>query len=92
MEFSKNINNNNQVTSNISNTLSQINMNDSDGVPEGIPEKVPEPDHPYMGNLTSHQIGTMAKAGQLGGEMVRRMVKQVEQEMADGEVDGNSLM
>ncbi len=83
--------NNNQAVSN-SNTLNQINMNDSDGVPEGIPEKVPEPDHPYMGNLTSHQIGTMAKAGQLGGEMVRRMVTQVEKEMADGEVDGNNLM
>ena len=36
---------------------------------------------PYMGNLTSAQIGSMAKAGVLGGEMVRRMIKDQEIKM-----------
>jgi hypothetical protein len=37
---------------------------------------------PYMGNLTSAQIGQMARAGELGGEMVRRMVAMQEAQMA----------
>lgn len=36
---------------------------------------------PYMGNLTSEQIGSMAKAGALGGEMVRRMIKEQETQL-----------
>jgi hypothetical protein len=33
---------------------------------------------PYMGNLTSSQIGAMAKSGALGGEMVKRMIQHEE--------------
>lgn len=36
---------------------------------------------PYMGNLTSAQIGQMARAGELGGEMVRRMIAHQETQM-----------
>ncbi len=36
---------------------------------------------PYMGDLTSQQIGNMAKSGQLGGEMVKRMIKYEENEL-----------
>lgn len=36
---------------------------------------------PYMGDLTSGQIGNMAKAGTLGGEMVRRMIADQEQKL-----------
>lgn len=53
------------------------------GVPEGIPEKTAHTDHPYMGDLTSHQIGMMAKSGQLGGEMVKRMIQREEEQMAN---------
>lgn len=45
---------------------------------------------PYMGNLTSSQIGYMAKAGVLGGEMVRRMVASSEQELMQ-KYDPNQL-
>lgn len=38
---------------------------------------------PYMGDLTSGQIGSMAKSGQLGGEMVRRMVEEQEKILID---------
>ena len=36
---------------------------------------------PYMGHLTNQQIGNMAKVGQLGGEMVKRMVENQEKEL-----------
>lgn len=36
-----------------------------------------------MGNLTSEQIGLMAKAGALGGEMVKRMIQQQEHQMVE---------
>ncbi|MBC7958834.1 MAG: small, acid-soluble spore protein, alpha/beta type [Vallitaleaceae bacterium] len=36
---------------------------------------------PYMGNFTSEQIGSMAKAGQLGGEMAKRLVKEGERQL-----------
>lgn len=36
---------------------------------------------PYMGNLTSSQIGNMAKAGVLGGEMVKRMISEQEEKL-----------
>jgi len=36
---------------------------------------------PYMGNLTSQQIVNMAKSGQLGGEMVKRMIANEETEL-----------
>lgn len=36
---------------------------------------------PYMGNLTNQQIGNMAKSGQLGGEMVKRMIASQEEEL-----------
>lgn len=42
---------------------------------------------PYMGNLTSAQIGNMAKAGMLGGEMVKRMIKQQELDMIHNGTD-----
>lgn len=38
---------------------------------------------PYMGNLTSEQIGSMAKSGKLGGEMVKRMVESEEAKLAN---------
>ena len=46
---------------------------------------------PYMGNLTSSQIGYLASAGRLGGEMVKRMVESVENEMANTTTDLNQL-
>lgn len=52
----------------ITSNFGSVNFNDLDGVPEGIPEKQPEhqnANQPYMGNLTSHQIGMMAKYGEL---------------------------
>lgn len=78
---------NSSTTPHITGNFDSVNFNDLDGVPEGIPEKAPEnshQDHPYMGNLTSHQIGMMAKSGQLGGEMVKRMITHVEEEMSQG--------
>lgn len=96
----KNINNENMSNStnpNISNNFNSTNFNDLDGVPEGIPEKQPEQyqnvtnAHPYMGNLTSHQIGMMARTGQLGGEMVKRMIGNVEKDMAEGSVKPEEL-
>jgi hypothetical protein len=36
---------------------------------------------PYMGNLTSSQIGNMLKAGALGGEMIKGAVRQQEFEL-----------
>lgn len=36
---------------------------------------------PYMGNLTSAQIGDLARCGELGGEMVKRMIKEQETEL-----------
>ena len=36
---------------------------------------------PYMGNLTSEQIGSMAKAGELGGTMVKKMIEKQEREL-----------
>lgn len=36
---------------------------------------------PYMGDLTSAQIGNMARSGQLGGEMVKRMIESQEKEL-----------
>ncbi|GMQ55620.1 hypothetical protein AN1V17_00120 [Vallitalea sediminicola] len=64
-------------------------FNDLDGVPEGIIEKKPEHQntskaHPYMGNLTSHEIGMMAKSGALDGDMFKRMISNVEQDTEDG--------
>lgn len=38
---------------------------------------------PYMGNFTSAQIGDLARTGELGGEMVKRMIKQQEIELMD---------
>ncbi len=40
-------------------------------------------DHPYMGNMTSQVAGKMARAGNLGGEMTRRMIKAQEEKMAN---------
>lgn len=40
-------------------------------------------DDSYMGELTSTQIGSMAGAGKLGGEMVKRMVASIEKEMVE---------
>lgn len=36
-----------------------------------------------MGNVTSNQIGMMAKSGKLGGKMTRKMVQQAEQSLAN---------
>lgn len=43
---------------------------------------------PYMGNFTSEQIGSLARAGELGGEMVKRMIKEQETQMMN---DFNSI-
>jgi len=37
---------------------------------------------PYMGNITSQTAGKIGKAGNLGGEMTRRMIKAQEEKMA----------
>ncbi|MCM1991540.1 small, acid-soluble spore protein, alpha/beta type [Oceanirhabdus seepicola] len=37
--------------------------------------------HPYMGNMTSQTAGKMARAGNVGGEMTRRMIKAQEEKM-----------
>lgn len=36
-----------------------------------------------MGNVTSDQIGMMAKSGKLGGRMTRKMVQQAEQSLTN---------
>ena len=46
-------------------------------------ENTPSSAKPYMGNLTSSQIGNMARVGALGGEMVKRMVQQQEEKLAE---------
>lgn len=38
--------------------------------------------HPYMGNMTSQVTGKIGRAGNLGGEMTRRMIKAQEEKMA----------
>lgn len=38
---------------------------------------------PDMGELTSKQIGSMAKSGRLGGRMVNKMVRNAEQTLAN---------
>ncbi|WP_273320699.1 small, acid-soluble spore protein, alpha/beta type [Vallitalea guaymasensis] len=48
-------------------------------------------DDSYMGGLTSTQIGSMAGAGKLGGEMVKRMIASVEKEMADNSSEQGKL-
>ena len=50
------------------------------------------PDHPYMGDLTSAQIGSIARAGSLGGEMVRRMIKEQEERLANEFQDQDSSL
>lgn len=46
---------------------------------------------PYMGDLTSSQIGYLASTGKLGGEMVKRMVESVEHQMANTDTNLNQL-
>ncbi len=38
-------------------------------------------EHEYMGDIPSKIIGKMANAGNVGGEMVKRMIASVEQQM-----------
>lgn len=38
---------------------------------------------PYMGQVNSRDIGAMPFAGRLGGEMVRRMIKQQEERLVE---------
>lgn len=38
-------------------------------------------DHEYMGDIPSKIVGKMANAGNVGGEMVKRMIASVEQQM-----------
>jgi hypothetical protein len=41
---------------------------------------------PYMGNITAQQagkIGSFQNAGNVGGEMVKRMIQQSEKQMAE---------
>lgn len=76
----------------ISENIESTNFNDQDGVPEGIIEKQPEHQHvshthPYMGDLTSHEIGMMAKTGSLNGEMFKRMVSNIRQDSEDGPIE-----
>lgn len=40
----------------------------------------PKPD---MGELTSNQLGSMAKSGRLGGRMVNKMVKNAEKSLVN---------
>lgn len=40
-------------------------------------------EHEYMGDTPSKIVGRMANAGNVGGEMVRRMVASFEQEMVN---------
>lgn len=75
----------------ISENFNSTNFNDIDGVSEGIIEKKPEhqnvsKDHPYMGNLTSHEIGMMAKSGALDNEMFKRMISNIQQDTEDGPI------
>ncbi|MGY0373113.1 small, acid-soluble spore protein, alpha/beta type [Clostridium sp. JNZ J1-5] len=39
--------------------------------------------HEYMGDTPSKIVGRMANAGNVGGEMMRRMIASVEQQMVD---------
>lgn len=48
--------------------------------------------HPYMGGVTSEAVGHMAYAGKLGGEMVKRMIASVEEDMANGSVKPEDLI
>ncbi|GMQ62936.1 small, acid-soluble spore protein, alpha/beta type [Vallitalea maricola] len=48
-------------------------------------------DDSYMGGLTSAQVGSMAGAGKLGGEMVKRMIASVEKEMVDNSPEQGKL-
>lgn len=82
----------NSTDPSITQNFSETNFNDLDGVPEGIIEKQPEHQnvstgHPYMGNLTSHEIGMMAKTGSLNGEMFKRMVSNIRQDSEDGPIE-----
>ncbi len=45
---------------------------------------------PYMGNMKSKDIGALPNAGRLGGEMVRRMIKAQEEQLAE-EYENNHL-
>ncbi len=82
----------NSTDPSISENFEASNFNDLDGVPEGIIEKQPEHQnvdsaHPYMGDLTSHEIGMMAKTGSLNGEMFKRMVSNIRQDSEDGPIE-----
>lgn len=43
-------------------------------------------ERPYMGNLTSHEIGMMARSGAVDGDMFKRMISNVEQDTEDGPI------
>lgn len=45
----------------------------------GLEEQTTE--HEYMGDIPSKIVGKMANAGNVGGEMVKRMIASVEQQM-----------
>lgn len=45
---------------------------------------------PYMGQINSRDIGAMPYAGRLGGEMVRRMIKEQEERLVE-EYNKNQL-
>ncbi len=82
----------NSTDPSISENFGETNYNDLDGVPEGIIEKQQENQnvnsaHPYMGNLTSHEIGMMAKTGSLNGEMFKRMTSNIRQASEDGPIE-----
>ena len=64
------------------------NINNTNSASQEVTEDKPYPnvknEHPYMGNLTSHEIGMMARSGALDGEMFKRMISNVEQDTEDG--------
>lgn len=64
------------------------NISNTNDVSQEVTQNKPYPnvknEHPYMGNLTSHEIGMMARSGALDGEMFKRMISNVEQDTEDG--------
>lgn len=43
-------------------------------------------EHPYMGNLTSHEIGMMANSKEVSGDLFKRMISNIEQDTDDGPI------
>ncbi|GKX31315.1 hypothetical protein SH1V18_37950 [Vallitalea longa] len=76
--------------SGISEKIENANYDNDNGVSQEITEDKPYPnvknERPYMGNLTSHEIGMMARSGAVDGDMFKRMISNVEQDTEDGPI------